>query len=66
MNLSIQILIALAGIALVLELLRYNKSCVAAWWYKRIHKELRDAAPWADPKKARRVYRSELKKEAIT
>lgn len=61
MYLANQILIALAGIALVLELLRYNKACVAAWWYKRIHKELRDAAPWADPRKVRRVYREDAR-----
>ncbi len=57
----LQILVGLAGAAMVLELLRYNKACVAAWWNKRIHKELRDAAPWADPKKVRRVYRSECR-----
>ena len=57
----LQILVGLAGAAMVLELLRYNKACVAAWWYRRIHKELRDAAPWADPKKVRRVYRSECR-----
>ena len=56
----LEILVILAGGALIVELLRYNREAVAAWWYQRIHKELRDAAPWADPKKVRRIYRREL------
>lgn len=59
MILLLELLVALAGGALILEMLRYNKACVAAWWYQRIHKELRDAAPWADPRKVRRVYMRE-------
>lgn len=53
--------IGIGGTALVLEILRYNKACVAAWWYQRIHKELREAAPWADPRKVRRIYREEIR-----
>ena len=55
-----QVLIVLVGIAVVLEILRYNKACVDAWWKKRLFKELRDAAPWADPRKVRRIYREEI------
>jgi hypothetical protein len=48
-------------ILIVLAYLTYTKNAVAAWWYQRIHKELRDAAPWADPRKVRAVYRSECR-----
>lgn len=62
----IQLSLLLFCIAITFAFLAWHKHAVAAWWYQRIHKELRDAAPWADPKKVRRVYREELKKEAIT
>lgn len=61
-----QLLLLLLCVLIVFAFLAWNKHAVAAWWYQRVHKELRDAAPWADPKKVRRVYREELKKEAIT
>ena len=57
----LKVLVGIAGVALVLEMLRYNKACVAAWWNARVHKELRDAATWADPKKVRRVYGRECR-----
>ena len=57
----LKIVCVIAGGALVLEMLRYNKACVAAWWLERVHKELRDAAPWADPKKVRAAYRGECR-----
>ena len=56
----LQLSLLLLCIAIVMAYLAYNKHAVAAWWYQRIHKELRDAAPWADPRKVRRVYRREL------
>jgi hypothetical protein len=62
----LQLSLLLFCIASALAYLAWNRYAVAAWWYQRIHKELRDAAPWADPRKVRRVYREELKKEAIT
>lgn len=55
-----QLLLLLLCILIVLAYLAWQKQAVAAWWYQRIHKELRDAAPWADPKKVRRVYRDEV------
>lgn len=56
----LQLSLLLLCIAIIFAYLAYNKHAVAAWWYQRVHKELRDAAPWADPKKVRRVYRSEI------
>lgn len=60
----IQLSLLLFCIAIALAYLAWNRYAVAAWWYQRIHKELRDAAPWADPKKVRRVYGKELRDNA--
>lgn len=57
----LQLSLLLFCISIVLAFLAYNKHSVAAWWYQRIHKELRDAAPWADPRKVRRVYREDAR-----
>jgi hypothetical protein len=57
----LQLALLLLCIAIVFAYLAYNKHAVAAWWYQRIHKELRDAAPWADPRKVRKVYGSECR-----
>ena len=51
--------IGIGGAVLVLEFLRYNKACVAAWWNKKIAKEMRAAASWADCQKLVRVYKGE-------
>ena len=48
----LQLLLLLLCIAIVFACVAYNKHAVAAWWYQRVHKELRDAAPWADPRKS--------------
>lgn len=56
----LQLSLLLFCVAIVFAFLAWRKNAVAAWWYHRVHKELRDAAPWADPKKVRRVYREEL------
>jgi hypothetical protein len=56
----LQLALLLLCIAIILAYLAWNKHAVAAWWYQRVHKELRDAAPWADPRKVRVAYRSEI------
>jgi hypothetical protein len=56
----VEIVTYLLCILIVLAYLAYNKHAVAAWWHQRVYKELRDAAPWADPRKVRRVYRGEI------
>jgi hypothetical protein len=56
----LQLALLLLCIAIVFAYLAYNKNAVAAWWYQRVHKELRDAAIWADPRKVRAAYRGEL------
>jgi hypothetical protein len=56
----LQLALLLLCIAIILAYLAWNKHAVAAWWYQRVHKELRDAAPWADSRKVRAAYRGEL------
>lgn len=55
----LQLSLLLFCIAITLAYLAWNKHAVAAWWYQRVHKELRDAAIWADPRKVRAAYRNE-------
>lgn len=57
----LQLFLLLFCIAIVFAFLAWHKNAVAAWWYQRIHKELRDAAPWADPRKVQRVYREDAR-----
>ena len=56
-----QLLLLLLCALIVFAYLAWQKQTVAAWWYQRIHKELRDAAPWADPRKVRAAYRGECR-----
>ena len=57
----LQLALLLLCIAIILAYLAWNKHAVAAWWYQRVHKELRDAATWADPRKVRAAYRNECR-----
>ena len=56
----LQLSLLLFCIAITFAFLSWHRNAVAAWWFQRIHKELRDAAPWADPRKVKRVYRTEV------
>ena len=57
----LQLSLLLFCIAIIFAYLAWNKHAVAAWWYQRVHKELRDAAIWADPRKVRAAYRGECR-----
>ena len=60
----LQLLLLLVCVLIVIAFLAYCKHAAALDMHRHIHKELRDAAPWADPKKVRRVYRKELRENA--